>query len=202
MSKYTTTIKNLIDNGFDFQLTEYPIFDEAYRDVLNKQILDYYYMYEIGFETAGLFRHYLKNKMSLIMPKYNALLASQDKLLENIYGNVDLTETSKRKTDTNGSSESNSTNSGKTLFQDTPQGQISNTEIDAQTWATNLTQDKATVDDNTATEGHSVDDFIRHITGNNGKKYNIDIYNKLVDSYLNINQEIINELNDLFMGVF
>ena len=29
MSKYTTTIKNLIDNNFDFQMTSYPIFDDG-----------------------------------------------------------------------------------------------------------------------------------------------------------------------------
>ena len=60
MSKYTTTIKSLIDNNFDFQLTDYPIFDEEYRETLNKNILDYYYISEIGFETPALFRHFSK----------------------------------------------------------------------------------------------------------------------------------------------
>ena len=54
MAKYTTTIKTLIDNNFDFGLKDYPIFDEEYREHLNDMILKHYYMSEIGFETAAL----------------------------------------------------------------------------------------------------------------------------------------------------
>ena len=38
-----------IDNNFDFQMTEYPIFDENYRETLNHNILYHYYENEIGF---------------------------------------------------------------------------------------------------------------------------------------------------------
>ena len=62
MSNYTTTIKTLIDNNFDFKMTSYPIFDENYRETLNQKILYHYYENEIGFETASLFRFYLNNK--------------------------------------------------------------------------------------------------------------------------------------------
>ena len=41
MSKYTITIKNLIDNEFDFGLTDYPIFNESYRSILNQKILNH-----------------------------------------------------------------------------------------------------------------------------------------------------------------
>ena len=51
MAKYTITIKTLIDNNFDFQMTSYPIFDEQYRNTLNTKILNHYYENEIGFET-------------------------------------------------------------------------------------------------------------------------------------------------------
>ena len=49
MSRYTTTIRRLIDNNFDFQMTSYPIFDENYRDILNQKILNHYYEDEIRF---------------------------------------------------------------------------------------------------------------------------------------------------------
>ena len=49
MAKYTITIKTLIDNNFDFQMTNYPIFDENYRETLNHNILYHYYENEIGF---------------------------------------------------------------------------------------------------------------------------------------------------------
>ena len=37
MAHYTITIKTLIDNNFDFKMTDYPIFDENYRNVLNQK---------------------------------------------------------------------------------------------------------------------------------------------------------------------
>ena len=62
MSKYTTELRYLIQSGFDLGLRNYPIFDENYRSKLNEKILNHYYMREIGFETAGLFKRYLNVK--------------------------------------------------------------------------------------------------------------------------------------------
>ena len=201
MSKYTCSISKLIDNGFDFQLNEYPIFDDQYRDTLNKSILDYYFMYEIGFETPALFRHYLKNKMELIMPKYNALYVAQQQIITNPLGNVDLTETIGRNVSTNGNSQSTSESKGKNLFQDTPSGKLKSTDIDDQVYATNLTLDKNNITDQTQTNGNTVESYTKHIIGSNGKKYNVEIYQKLVANFNSINQQIIDELDDLFMGV-
>lgn len=201
MAKYTLNLFTLINNGFDFQLNEYPIFDETYRPVLNKAILDYYYMYEIGFETPYLFRHYLKNKLNLIMPKFNALYEAQRQLLENPLGNVDLTETLMRNVNSTGSSESKSQGSNKNLYQDTPQGELTSIDIDNQKWATNLTLNKNTINDNTSTRGDTAENYTKHLIGSNGKKYNIEIYQKLVNGFVSVNQQIIDELGDLFMGV-
>ena len=73
MSKYTTELRYLIQSGFDLGLRNYPIFDENYRSKLNEKILNHYYMREIGFETAGLFKRYLNVKMEEIMPYYNQM---------------------------------------------------------------------------------------------------------------------------------
>ena len=56
MSKYTTELRYLEEMKYDYGQNDYPIFDENYRSVLNKKIKDHYYVREIGFETAGLFR--------------------------------------------------------------------------------------------------------------------------------------------------
>ena len=61
-------------NIFDF---DYPIFDEAYRGILEKKIIRHYYTREIGAETFGLFQLYLSDKMNEIMPYYNQLYASE-----------------------------------------------------------------------------------------------------------------------------
>lgn len=218
MSKYTTTIKVLIDNDFDFQLNEYPIFDEEHRAILNQKILDEYYMSEIGFETAGLFRHYLKSKMNLIMPKYNILYAEQAEAISEMSGNVNLTETFEENKggefNTNTSASSNSSNTGETigknLFEDTPQGSLDTVAINTTSYATNVNQAKSNTTNtdtttNTGTSDSSSDEnreYTKTIVGNNGKTYRIDNYEKLKTAYVNIDEAIVKELADLFMGVF
>lgn len=206
MSKYTVTIKNLIDNNFDFELTSYPIFDENYRNTLNEKILYHYYESEIGFETPALFRFYLKQRMNEIMTKYNILYENQIKILDNITGNVNLTESFERESDaiSTTSADSSSSSQNKNLFQDTPQGNLDTTSLENQKWATNLTMNNGIVSDNSNSSGNTntTENYIKRIVGNNGNKYNLDILNDLNEKFLNIDMLIIEDLNDLFMGIF
>ena len=212
MAKYTITIKTLIDNNFDFQMTNYPIFDENYRETLNNNILHHYYENEIGFETPPLFRFYLNQKLNEIMPYYNELYKVQKKLIDDklLLNNVNLTETLSGNSTTQSSSTSQSTNNGtsnnKNLFQDTPQGEISNTDINNQKWATNLTLNSNTtnntINDTSNVSGNGTNSYLKTIIGNNGGKFNIDILNDIKNNIMNIDLMVINELYDLFMQIF
>ena len=204
MAKYTITIKSLIDNNFDFKMTSYPIFDETYRNTLNQNILYHYYENEIGFETAPLFRFYLNQKLNEIMPYYNELYKVQKKLIDEnlLLNNVNLTEKLIGSNTTKTNSTSQSSNNGKSLFQDTPQGQISQTDIDNQTWATNLTLNKNEIADQSNATGSGTNEYLKTILGNNGGKFNIDVLNDIKNNLMNIDLMIINELNDLFMQIF
>ena len=220
MAHYTITIKSLIDNNFDFQLDEYPIFDENYRNTLNQNILYHYYENEIGFETAPLFRFYLKQKLNEIMPYYNELYKVQKKLInENLLlNNVNITEnlqgTNTNNTTTSASSQSNSSNSGtsnnKNLFLDTPQGNEYKGTINDTNYATNVTFDNNsssnTIQDTSSNSGTAnvsgTNAYIKTIIGNNGAKFNIDVLNDIKNKLMNIDLLIINELNDLFMQIF
>lgn len=203
MSKYTITIKNLIDNNFDFQMNSYPIFDESYRETLNHNILYHYYENEIGFETASLFRLYLNQRLNEIMPYYNELYKAQKEIIDNkLFNNVNLTEQLTGSNTTETSSTSQSSNNGKNLYQDTPQGQISQTDIDNQTWATNLTLNKNDIEDESSAKGSGTNEYLKTIIGNNGGKYNIEILNEIKNSLMNIDLMIINDLYDLFMQIF
>ena len=220
MAKYTVTILSLQKNNFNFGLTSYPIFDEAYRNTLNNNILNYYLESEIGVETAELFKRLLNNRMALIMPKYNKMYQAQDELLQNgILGNVHLTETLERETENESSQEDSgtgtqtgtSTADNKNLYQDTPQGSISMQTIDAaNVYATNVTLDNntnsSTVTDSSTSRrdftNDGTEDYVKTIIGNNGRKYNVDVFNDLVSKLQNIDMLIINELSDLFMGIF
>lgn len=72
--------------------SNWPIYNEAYREPLCKKIINHYYFYEIGFETIGLFINRLNQKMNEIMPYYNRLYLA----LEHdwpIFEDVDYTRT-------------------------------------------------------------------------------------------------------------
>ena len=213
MAKYTTTIRNLMDNNFDFGLRDYPIFDEEYRTILNNKILMHYYMDEIGFETAGLFKVYLNNKMNEIMPYYNELYKKQKDLLLNFDKTTNLTETFTRDntTDTNTKSNSTSSNtasgSSKNVYQDTPMGSITEQDIDnydhASSQEFNKNQNTSSIEDNSNLTGKatSLENYIRTKTGNNGRLYGIEILKMIKNNYMNIDEMVINELQDLFMGI-
>lgn len=202
MAHYTITIKSLIDNDFDFGLDDYPIFNETYRNTLNNNILNYYYNSEIGFETAELFKFYLNNVMKLIMPKYNVLYEKQKTSVINLLGNVDLAENSSRSNTNNVTSNSASVSTNKNLFQDTPQGQLDFTELENQTWATNYTMNNSGINDTSSSSGTGTETYGRTIRGNNGNKYTIDVLDDIKNKFMNIDMLIINELSDLFMGIF
>ena len=213
MAKYTTTIRNLMDNNFDFGLKDYPIFDEEYRELLNNKILMHYYMDEIGFETAGLFKVYINNKMNEIMPYYNELYKKQKDLLLNFDKTTNLTETFTRDntTDTNTKSNSTSSNtasgSSKNVYQDTPMGSITEQDIDnydhASSQEFNKNQNTSSIEDNSNLTGKatSLENYIRTKTGNNGRLYGIEILKMIKNNYMNIDEMVINELQDLFMGI-
>ena len=81
IDEYPTTIHNytaLIEKArpviFDF---DYPIFDPAYKPILETKIIKHYYMREIGLETPALWKFYLDMKLNEIMPYYNQLYESE-----------------------------------------------------------------------------------------------------------------------------
>jgi len=222
MAKYTTQLRSIVESGtpvFDF---DYPIFDESYRKVLEQKIIDTYYFREIGLETVGQFKHFLKSKLNNIMPYYNEqYLALEVFKTYDPYVNKDITVSQKRTNSqestgkANSTSKSDSTNTsestsnGREIYSDTPQGKLSNLD-----YATNLTDSDATgtTNDNgsvesigsTTSEGviTSTDDYIETIKGFDGMKYASEVYLGVKETIINLDQEILDELNDLFMNIY
>lgn len=128
MSKYTITIRKLMDLHFDFGLNDYPLYKEIYtdrngntvnrREEINNLLLSHYIDYEIGLETPELFKFYLNQAMNEIMPYYNEKLWSLDKDINdfNIFDNVKMEETFTHEVNNsnsvNSTSSNNNTSSG------------------------------------------------------------------------------------------
>lgn len=68
----------------------FPMYDEAYRLVLEKKILAHYFTREIGAETVGLWKLWMYERLNLIMPYYNKLYATTLYEFNPLY-DVDLT---------------------------------------------------------------------------------------------------------------
>lgn len=201
MSKYTITVRDLIRQNFHFALDTYPIFDENYRETLNKKILDHYFMSEIGLETPALFNHYLSTKMNEIMPYFNTLYQKQTLLLDKLESNVNITESFNRNIENSSSGSTSTSSSGKTLFEDTPQGKLVQSTMEQMDHASNINFSKASDSAESSSNGNSTEDYIKTVIGNNGGKYNIDLLNNIKNNLMNIDLMIINNLNDLFMGI-
>ena len=227
-SKGYNNVESIINDSkdkiFDFY---FPIFDESYRSVLETKILRHYYTREIGLETVGLWKHFLNMRMNEIMPYYNKLYESQ--LLEfNPLYNVKYDTTydgsaSGRSSDTGSieedikddrSSERDWNDTSMDKFSDTPQGAVTN--LTNSTYLTNARQiDRSGNDDvdedytrdrnvSTSNTGSfsNTDEYLRHVEGNNGSRSFSELLMQYRETFLNIDMMVINELNDLFMGVW
>ena len=116
MSKYTTEVRFICEQkaGYDESLGyssvdeiitkaipkifsfSFPMFDESYRQILERKILKHYYTREISEEAYGLWQLRLDTKLNEIMPYYNKLYESELLQFNPLY-TVNLTRD--RKTD-------------------------------------------------------------------------------------------------------
>lgn len=170
MSKYTTSIRNIIDSltGNSEQSTAdnfnsriltacpliflpFPLFNEDYRLTLESKILKHYYTREIAFETFGLWKIKLDTRMNEIMPYYNKLYYSAELTFDPLH-DVDLTRINSGTSESGQNTQSTSratntqhgTNQDINKYSETPSGALVNV-ISGQ-YLTN-----ANVDDSTST---------------------------------------------------
>lgn len=189
---YAKIIEQGMKYIFDF---DYPIFDEAYRTVLQIKILKNYYMREIAHETIGLFKMRLDNQLNISMEYYNQLYKSAKISIE------PLNDYSiKEKLDRNGSQSGTvkddglSSSKGKEIFYQYPQTQISGNTDYATTMTTN--EDKIDTTNTNTKDLKTTDNYIKNILGN--KLPQSDLLEKYRKTFINIDEQIINSLDNLF----
>jgi hypothetical protein len=188
MANYTIELKDFLKDYqlFDF---EYTLFDPLYKPVLEANITDHFYFREIGLETPDRFKFAFKAKFLLILSKYNKYYMA-DNLEQRIMDNYDITETF-TKTNT---ADTTTTTDGKTMFADTPQGSLTITEG----FASNISEN----DDSAIINHDATETWTRTMKGNIGVQTDADAIKKYWETLINVDQMIIDELEDLFMGVY
>lgn len=196
----TVELGDLLANGVNLWNFDYPVprsvveyngktctvdFD---RDRLQKKIEDHYRFRQIGFETVGRFKHYLKCKMQEIMPYYVQVYEFDAKFrnIEDPLESYNLVEEFK------GNNTGTTKTGGTTKFSDTPQGVIENLD----THLTNATQ----TDDTSTVTGNAGHTLTRR--GNIGvQPLGGEVLN-IRSAFINIDMQIIEELADLFLMVY
>lgn len=232
MATYTIKIKDIInfygreevESWFkDYELEDY-LTQEQITTIINagiwnknklaKKIVDHYYMREIGFETPGLFANRVKARMQEMMEDYLPVIYSNAIKFDPLV-NVDFTETFERSIESeshnNGSSSSNSNSnsSGLNVNSDTPQGQISKEDIlqGAYASSTSASESESHVQDGTTTQnngtGNQNENYIKKTKGNSGVSATAQaLIKQYRDIIRAVDREIIEKLNDMFMGIY
>lgn len=210
MAVFTIELGRLRETGFELGLTanDYPIYDEAYRPVLNKLILDHFEFREIGQETPQLFKKFLNRKLREIMPYYNEMYKSQLIVFNPLFSqDIDssttttVTRTSHANETSSGNSDQDST--GRALVSTTPQTQLSNNEdyaaglTDTNSKGTSVTSGVSeSIADDTG-----VTDYVYNVAGYSGQNPS-DAIMRFRRSLINVNLMILSELETLFMGIW
>lgn len=172
------------------------------KDRLAEQVVDHYFMREIGYETIALFKHYCKVYMREIMERYLPLIYSNSINYDPLV-NIDYTEEFTRNINGSGESTSKNNASGLSVSSDTPQGQINKQEILKGKYASNTgaSETESSISDNT--KNNTDETYTKRIKGNSGS---LSTSQKLIQQYreniIAINENIIKELDKLFMGLY
>lgn len=186
MAKYTTAIRSIVEqltmnsdlpiskrielacpHIFDF---EYPIWADGYKPILEKKIIMHYFNKEIGFETVGLWKLYLEERLNLIMPYYNKLYETTVKDYDYL-SNVNITEEYNATTNENENGKLNSeitqTENGKVNGTENITAN-SNTQANETTNQTthNLSSDLPQANYNELDYGTKMDDETQNVTKN------------------------------------
>lgn len=204
MSKYTIELRNVIMiygeetvKGWfmDYDLTDYLTPDQIEtietaglwtKEKLADKIINHFYMREIGLETPALFKLKLKSMMDEIMEEYLPVIYSTAIKYDPLV-NVDYTETYT----------GSDTNSGDSLSvqSDTPQGEISKTEILAGKYASSTGASEAT---NTSNQNYT-----KNVKGNSGVSATAQrMIMQYRENIRTTTKDIIEKLEPLFMGIY
>lgn len=206
MSKYTIMLKDIIDDYannniyepkkiddkindarpfiFDF---DYPVLDESTKQRIEKAILKHWYFREIAFETVGIFKIKLNDRLNLIMGRYNELYKHQDNELSP-YINSYLKEKGKNNnlSTTDDKSENWQTTS------DTPQGILDDLKQG------NYSSGAVYTTNGDINNAESEGTYEREVDGLQGYTY-AEAFRNYYDNIISIDEELVNEFSDLFM---
>lgn len=188
-------------------LADYPIFDEAHRQTLNDKIIRRYFMYEIGAETAGLFRLFVRDAMFLIMPYYNQLYLSEI-AAKGIQPLIDharaITEKASGTASNTANTNATSASNAQDIFSDTPMSALNFDNIKAGNYAStaDFTDASTTDTGKSDSSGTYANDLARTETGHDKPESELLLLWR--ETFVNIDREIVEHdaVRECFMMIW
>lgn len=227
-SKGFGSVDEVLNSSWDKIFTsKVSFFDEEYRGVLCKKILKHYYLREIGCETVGIWLLWMNTKLEEIMPYYNKLYESELIKFNPMYdvdwnrkGNKTGNESGSGSRSTSGNNSGTNTQSGtssntrKDLYSDTPQGAL--TGVESETYLTNARKvsDSGETGVNGSTSGSyedsesssnkvdTTENYVESVSGKQGTGSYSKMLNEFRETFLNIDMQVIEEFEEMFMGMW
>lgn len=220
MSKYTMEIRELTSTfGEDevkswfmqYELSDYLTPEEIAvitekgvwsKERLAQRIIDHYYTREIGTDAIGQFMLFVKDKMHEVMETYVPLIYSSSIKFDPLV-NVNYTETYAGTSDSNSTSSSSSNGSGLTVNSDTPQGQISKSNILQGKYASSTGANETENSVNDQSQNAGSQQYSKTIKGNSGVTATSQALIQQYRDYIRaLDTEIVYALEPLFMGLY
>lgn len=214
----TATTEEKIETGMPYLFSfNYLFYSTNENDKIDfqRQFIRHFYMHEIGFETIGLFKMRLRDKLDLIMPRYKELYTAQMQLNEKLFENVNMSENEKETTNT--SKENNEIgesqvknkatieNNSQGIQSDSPQTTYANND-----YASGLNREKdesvtdALINSEIKKNSNDSENYTKNAGKTNigwqgSKSEEVAKYRELI---ISINEKIIGECEELFMQIY
>lgn len=185
----TVELGKLVEAGVNIWDFDYPSYYKGEeKTAFEQKVIDHYRFRQIGQETPARFMHYFKTRIREIMPYYIQVYESADLLFSqgDPLESYHLEETFERQT------EGESGSGSERRYSNTPQARIENLEE-------YLTEGETI--DNTGTAKNK-EDYKLVRRGNIGVQPLGDEIRAYRKALINIDEQIIAELNDLFLKVY
>lgn len=209
MATYTMELWEVIElqtdseGHSDIGLTDYPLFDPAYREALNTKIINHFWNREIGQESISMFTHQLRRKMHEIMPYWNQhYLANQKQFdalktvsMQTLSGTEGLATVAGT-----GNSTSSSDAKSRAVTSTLPQVQLSGNGDYADTAQDNISNTTATGDNTTSQTTNSNASVDSETSGYQGNP--AILIAEWRATMVNTDMDVIGQLETLFMGIW
>ena len=211
----TLKMMDIVKSNYDLFDFSYNLYDNSLKQYFEEKFKQHFFLYEIGFETVGLFKQQLQATLNDIYPYYKQLYETEIRTKNiDFMLNKDLKETFIRETIGEGTnvvnstqtSTSNSNTNDLSTSHDTPQNRVDDLDkfMSGAQKSSSSNENTNSGNANTTSTGNtkSTDKTELISQGNIGITSSAELLQKWRDVLINIDQLIFNDLKSLFLLVY